>query len=94
MMATLAEMISVMLLCLSLQSGVIRGAPIYPLDDSVGLGRRFDGIGGLSGGGVSCHRLSASMVRQTMNLRKHTCYKNFCFDFDDMMSMKFLCTLL
>ena len=26
----------------------------YILDDSVGLGRRFDGIGGLSGGGVSC----------------------------------------
>ena len=25
----------------------------YVLDDSVGLGRRFDGIGGLSGGGVS-----------------------------------------
>ncbi len=24
----------------------------YSLDDSVGLGRRFDGIGGLSGGGV------------------------------------------
>ena len=25
----------------------------YTLDDSVGLGRMFDGIGGLSGGGVS-----------------------------------------
>ena len=25
----------------------------YTLDDSVGLGRVFDGIGGLSGGGVS-----------------------------------------
>jgi len=25
----------------------------YILDDSVGLGRMFDGIGGLSGGGVS-----------------------------------------
>ena len=25
----------------------------YMLDDSVGLGRVFDGIGGLSGGGVS-----------------------------------------
>ena len=24
----------------------------YTLDDSVGLGRMFDGIGGLSGGGV------------------------------------------
>ena len=30
------------------------GAQIYVLDDSDGLGRRFDGIGGLSGGGVSC----------------------------------------
>ena len=25
----------------------------YPVDDSTGLGRKFDGIGGLSGGGVS-----------------------------------------
>jgi galactosylceramidase len=25
----------------------------YTLDDSVGLGREFDGIGGLSGGGVT-----------------------------------------
>ena len=25
----------------------------YTLDDSAGLGRMFDGIGGLSGGGVS-----------------------------------------
>ena len=25
---------------------------MYVLDDSTGLGRRFDGIGGLSGGGV------------------------------------------
>ena len=25
----------------------------YVVDDSPGLGRRFDGIGGLSGGGVS-----------------------------------------
>ena len=29
------------------------GAQTYVLDDSAGLGRRFDGIGGLSGGGVS-----------------------------------------
>ena len=28
------------------------GAQTYVLDDSAGLGRRFDGIGGLSGGGV------------------------------------------
>ena len=27
----------------------------YILDDTVGLGRVFDGIGGLSGGGVSLH---------------------------------------
>ena len=25
----------------------------YMIDDTLGLGRRFDGIGGLSGGGVS-----------------------------------------
>ena len=28
-------------------------AETYVVDASVGLGRRFDGIGGLSGGGVS-----------------------------------------
>lgn len=28
-------------------------AESYVLDDKVGLGRTFDGIGGLSGGGVS-----------------------------------------
>ena len=27
---------------------------VYVIDDSVGLGRMFNGIGGLSGGGVSC----------------------------------------
>lgn len=32
------------------------GAQTYVLDDSVGLGRQFDGIGGLSGGGVSLGR--------------------------------------
>ena len=26
----------------------------YVVDDSAGFGRKFDGIGGLSGGGVSC----------------------------------------
>lgn len=26
----------------------------YVIDDTPGYGRRFDGIGGLSGGGVSC----------------------------------------
>ena len=29
------------------------GSQTYLVDDSVGLGRRFDGVGGLSGGGVS-----------------------------------------
>ena len=30
----------------------------YLIDDSIGLGRRFDGIGGLSGGGVSNNHVS------------------------------------
>jgi galactosylceramidase len=30
-----------------------RAQPTYVVDASVGLGRQFDGIGGLSGGGVS-----------------------------------------
>ena len=31
---------------------VLGHARVYVVDDSEGLGRRFDGIGGLSGGGV------------------------------------------
>ena len=38
----------VILLC-----GVVVGDNVYVLDDTPGLGRVFDGIGGLSGGGVS-----------------------------------------
>ena len=30
---------------------------VYVIDDSVGLGRMFNGIGGLSGGGVSHYKL-------------------------------------
>lgn len=30
----------------------IAASDTYTVDDSLGLGRRFDGIGGLSGGGV------------------------------------------
>ena len=40
-------------LCTVLQAGVFRGAP-YTLDDSGGLGRRFDGIGGISAGVSDC----------------------------------------
>lgn len=40
-----------LLVVLFLAADRVRAA--YVLDDSVGLGRRFDGIGGLSGGGVS-----------------------------------------
>lgn len=32
---------------------------VYVLDDSVGLGRMFNGIGGLSGGGVNLQLLIA-----------------------------------
>ena len=31
---------------------IVEGDDTYTLDDSPGLGRLFDGIGGLSGGGV------------------------------------------
>jgi len=36
-----------------LVSALVMSCCGYLVDDSVGLGRRFDGIGGLSGGGVS-----------------------------------------
>lgn len=35
----------------------------YILDDSVGLGRRFDGIGGLSGGGLVVQQESLCVDR-------------------------------
>ena len=41
-----------LVILVALQIAVINGQT-YILDDSKGLGRRFDGIGGLSGGGVS-----------------------------------------
>lgn len=37
----------------------------YTVDDSSGLGRRFDGIGGLSGGGVGAH-LYANNVEEVI----------------------------
>jgi len=39
--------------CLLLMTLVCR-ADEYVIDDSVRLGRRFDGVGAISGGGVSC----------------------------------------
>lgn len=48
------EMANSLSVCVSLLAvAVLSGAAPYVLDDSHGLGRRFDGIGGLSGGGVS-----------------------------------------
>ena len=55
-MVTLSSVAVSLLVCLVIQAGVSRGAS-YTLDDSGGLGRRFDGIGGLSGGGVSTNKL-------------------------------------
>ena len=41
------------LICLPLFLSIVSSAfTTYFVDDSEGLGRRFDGIGGLSGGGV------------------------------------------
>ena len=45
---TVSAVLSLLSLSLSLGS-----AQTYVLDDRPGLGRLFDGIGGLSGGGVS-----------------------------------------
>lgn len=36
-------------------------AEFYVIDDRIGLGREFDGIGGLSGGGVSNVKGSSSV---------------------------------
>lgn len=36
-------------------------AEFYVIDDKIGLGREFDGIGGLSGGGVSNVKGSSSV---------------------------------
>jgi hypothetical protein len=42
--------------------GYCVAATPYLLDDSGGLGRVFDGIGGLSGGGVSSFRLCVQFL--------------------------------
>ena len=53
------RMISLLVACvLSLCSAQ---TTTYVLDTSVGLGRQFDGIGGLSGGGVSCASRAAML---------------------------------
>lgn len=43
--------INALILCVSFQ--VLVDAATYPIDDTVGLGRVFNGIGGLSGGGAT-----------------------------------------
>ncbi len=51
---------SVLLLSLLWLGAVVAGDGTYSLDDTPGLGRVFDGIGGLSGGGVSPFIISIS----------------------------------
>ena len=43
----------VLLVCVLSLYLCCRAQPTYVVDARVGLGRQFDGIGGLSGGGVS-----------------------------------------
>lgn len=40
-------------MCLFLSVYIISSSGDYLIDDRIGLGRTFDGVGGLSGGGVS-----------------------------------------
>ena len=40
----------------------------YTFDDSHGLGRTFDGIGGLSGGGVGSHFIMTRVMRKPVFL--------------------------
>ena len=42
---------------------IAEGDDIYILDDSPGLGRIFDGIGGLSGGGVRSVELGILFIQ-------------------------------
>ncbi len=46
-------MVSSVALAVLILGGLVDGDYAYTLDDSPGLGRKFDGVGGLSGGGVS-----------------------------------------
>ena len=54
-----------------LKLNLIKFCFAYTLDDSVGSGRTFDGIGGLSGGGVgTCtHALYYTCIRYYADLR-------------------------
>lgn len=51
-MATTAVSFGILLLVVVCWSKPTIGDNVYVLDDTPGLGRVFDGIGGLSGGGV------------------------------------------
>ena len=48
--------------------GLVTLCQSYTIDDSSGLGRRFDGIGGLSGGGVSICT-NYRLLKAVLNLR-------------------------
>lgn len=54
--------VAVVLLLLGFVSSI--QCQTYVLDDSIGLGRRFDGIGGLSGGGVSIMLIVCLQLRR------------------------------
>ena len=57
LLSTMAEGAVYLTFVAALCVALVTGQGTYDVDDSVGLGRKFDGIGGLSGGGVTilCH---------------------------------------
>lgn len=72
-MQRLSFAVAVALACIFVQWPLRADAQTYVVDDTVGLGRQFDGIGGLSGGGVSLYlniKLKSSFRIQVFNFAR------------------------
>ncbi|XP_048249500.1 galactocerebrosidase-like isoform X1 [Haliotis rufescens] len=56
---------------------VVKASPVYFIDDSAGLGRRYDGIGGLSGGSATSKLLKAYPEKQRNEVLDYLFKPNF-----------------
>ncbi|XP_041369448.1 galactocerebrosidase-like isoform X3 [Gigantopelta aegis] len=71
------NIISVLFICGSLLLVTTHCFSVYNIDDSVGLGRRFDGIGGLSGGSATSKLLMAYKEKERNEILDYLFKPNF-----------------
>ncbi|XP_076461151.1 galactocerebrosidase-like isoform X2 [Babylonia areolata] len=72
----MALMDAVVILCAALASAHVKGTT-YKFDDSSGLGRRFDGVGGISGGGATSKLLVNYPEKQRKEILDYLFKPNF-----------------